>query len=103
MHVVTSSKGPMALAGLDLLSLARAHAVQWRIESTVMSRTPVLSTIREGMEGTNIRAIRGVLNSTVNFILSAKATGCDYAEALAQAQRQGYAESDPTDDVGDVT
>jgi len=99
MHVVTSSKGPMALAGLDLLSLARAQAVQLRMESTVMSGTPVLSTIREGMAGTNIRAIRGVLNGTVNSILSAMALGRTYAEALAEAQALGYAESDPTDDV----
>jgi homoserine dehydrogenase len=99
MHVVTSSKGPMALAGLELLSLARAQGVHLRMESTVMSGTPVLSTMREGMAGTNIRAIRGILNSTTNFILSAMATGCDYPEALAQAQAQGYAESDPSDDV----
>jgi homoserine dehydrogenase len=72
MHVVTSSKGPMALAGLDLLSLARAQAVQLRMESTVMSGTPVLS---------------------------AMALGRTYAEALAEAQALGYAESDPTDDV----
>ncbi len=83
MHVVTASKGPMALAGLDLLSLARAQAVQLRMESTVMSGTPVLSTIREGMAGTNIRAIRGVLNGTVNSILSAMALGRTYAEAGA--------------------
>ena len=89
----------MALAGLDLLSLARARAVQLRMESTVMSGTPVLSTIREGMAGTNIRAIRGVLNGTVNSILSAMALGRTYAEALAEAQALGYAESDPTDDV----
>ena len=99
MHVVTSSKGPIALAGLELLSLARAHGVQLRMESTVMSGTPVLSTIREGMAGTRIRAIRGILNGTVNSILSAMAMGQDYAEALAQAQAQGYAEADPTDDV----
>ncbi len=104
MHVVTSSKGPMALAGLDLLALARVHEVQLRMESTVMSGTPVLSTIREGMAGTRIRAIRGLLNGTVNSILSAMATGHDYAEGLAQAQAQGYAEADPTDDVeGDDT
>jgi len=95
MHVVTSSKGPMALAGLDLLSLARVHGVQLRMESTVMSGTPVLSTIREGMAGTRIRAIRGLLNGTVNSILSAMAMGHDYAEGLAQAQAQGYAEADP--------
>jgi homoserine dehydrogenase len=99
MHVITSSKGPLALAGRDLLSLARAHGVQLRMESTVMSGTPVLSTIREGMAGTRIRAIRGLLNGTVNSILSAMAMGHDYAEALAQTQRQGYAEADPTDDV----
>jgi homoserine dehydrogenase len=99
MHVVTSSKGPMALAGLDLLALARVHYVQLRMESTVMSGTPVLSTIREGMAGTRIRAIRGILNGTVNSILSAMAMDHDYAEALAQAQAQGYAEADPTDDV----
>jgi homoserine dehydrogenase len=51
------------------------------------------------MAGTSIRAIRGLLNGTVNAILSAMATGQDYAEALAQAQAQGYAETDPTDDV----
>ncbi len=99
MHVITSSKGPMALAGRDLLSLARAQGVQLRMESTVMSGTPVLGTIREGMAGTRIRAIRGLLNGTVNYILSAMAMGQDYAEALTQAQALGYAEADPTDDV----
>jgi homoserine dehydrogenase len=99
MHVVTSSKGPMALAGLELLSLARAQGVQLRMESTVMSGTPVLSTIREGMAGTRIRTIRGILNGTANSILSAMAQGSSYAEALAQAQALGYAEADPADDV----
>jgi homoserine dehydrogenase len=99
MHVITSSKGPMALAGLELLSLARAQGVQLRMESTVMSGTPVLSTIREGMAGTRIRAIRGILNGTANSILSAMAQGSGYAEELAQAQALGYAEADPTDDV----
>src|SRR2546429_8561460 len=94
----------MALAGLELLSLARAQGVQLRMESTVMSGTPVLSTIREGMAGTRIRAIRGLLNGTVNSILSSMALGHGYAEALTQAQALGYAEADPTDDVeGDDT
>ena len=64
-----------------------------------MSGTPVLSTIREGMAGTRIRAIRGILNGTANYILSAMALGQGYAEGLAEAQAQGYAEADPTDDV----
>lgn len=99
MHVVTSSKGPIALAGLELLTLARAQNVQLRMESTVMSGTPVLSTIREGMAGTRIRAIRGILNGTANYVLSAMAMGRDYVEALAEAQSLGYAEADSTDDV----
>ena len=99
MYVVTSSKGPMALAGVDLLSLARAQGVQLRMESTVMSGTPVLSTIREGMAGTRIRALRGILNGTANSILSAMTLGQTYADALALALAQGYAEADPTDDV----
>lgn len=99
MHVVTSSKGPMALAGLDLLAQARAHSVQLRMESTVMSGTPVLSTLREGMAGTHIRGIRGILNGTANYILSAMMMGSDYAEGLAEAQAKGYAESNPADDV----
>lgn len=99
MHVVTSSKGPIALAGLELLSLARAQNVQLRMESTVMSGAPVLSTIREGMAGTRIRAIRGILNGTANYILTAMAQGQSYTQALAEAQARGYAEADPTDDV----
>lgn len=89
----------MALAGLELLSLARALGVQLRMESTVMSGTPVISAIREGMAGTRIRALRGILNGTANSILSAMALDHTYAEALAQAQAQGYAEADSTDDV----
>ena len=99
MHVITANKGPGALAAAELFSLAQQHSVQLRMEATVMAGTPVLSTIREGMAGANVTAIRGILNGTTNYILSAMATGRDYAEALAEAQAQGYAEADPTADV----
>jgi homoserine dehydrogenase len=99
MHVVTANKGPAALAATELLELARQHNVQLRMEATVMAGTPVISTIREGMSGAQVRAIRGILNGTTNYILSAMATGRDYAEVLADAQAQGYAETDPTADV----
>ncbi len=99
MHVVTANKGPAALAATELLALARQHNVQLRMEATVMAGTPVISTIREGMSGAQVRAIRGILNGTTNYILSAMATGRDYAEVLADAQAQGYAETDPTADV----
>jgi homoserine dehydrogenase len=99
MHVVTANKGPAALAATELLQLAQQHQVQLRMEATVMAGTPVLSSIREGMAGAQLTAIRGILNGTTNYILSAMAAGQDYAEVLAQAQAQGYAEADPTADV----
>ena len=99
MHVVTANKGPGALAAGQLFSLARQHGVQLRMESSVMAGTPVLSTIREGMAGAQITALRGILNGTTNYILTAMSSGLGYAEALAQAQAKGYAESDPTADV----
>lgn len=99
MHVITANKGPAALAARELLALAQQHRVQLRMEATVMAGTPVLSTIREGMAGARVRAIRGILNGTTNYILTAMAQGRDYAEVLAEAQAQGYAEADPTADV----
>ena len=100
MHVVTANKGPIALAAAELFALARRHGVQLRMESTVMAGTPVISTICEGMAGTQVWAIRGILNGTTNYILSSMTAGLDYDEALAEAQERGYAEADPTADVG---
>jgi homoserine dehydrogenase len=99
MSVITANKGPGALAANELFALAHQHGVQLRMEATVMAGTPVLSMIREGMAGARVRAIRGIINGTTNYILSAMATGRGYAEALAEAQAQGYAEADPTADV----
>jgi homoserine dehydrogenase len=99
MHVITANKGPGALAAQELMLLARQHGVQLRMESTVMAGTPVISTIREGLAGSRVRAIRGILNGTTNYILSAMAIGRDYASVLAEAQAEGYAEADPTADV----
>lgn len=99
MHVITANKGPAALAAQELFTLARQHGAQLRMESTVMAGTPVLSTIRDGMAGTRVSAIRGILNGTTNYILSAMVSGRDYREVLAEAQAQGYAEADPTADV----
>jgi homoserine dehydrogenase len=99
MHVVTANKGPTALAASELISLARQKGVQLRLESTVMAGTPVISTIQEGMAGAQVVAMRGILNGTTNYILSAMTGGRDYVEALADAQTKGYAETDPTADV----
>src|SRR5437870_5771181 len=64
-----------------------------------MAGTPVLSTVHEGMAGATIQAVRGILNGTTNYILTAMAGGRAYGEVLAEAQAQGYAETDPTADV----
>ena len=97
--VVTSNKWPVALHGLELAELARRQGVAFRAESTVMSGTPVLSTLTEGLAGTVPAALRGVLNATANLILSQMAGGVSYEDALAAAQRAGLAERDPAADV----
>lgn len=97
--VVTSNKWPVALHGTELAELARRNQVPFRAESTVMSGTPVLSTLTEGLAGTEPVALRGILNATANSILSQMSDGSAYEEALAAAQRVGLAEPDPSADV----
>lgn len=97
--VVTSNKWPVALRGVELAGLARSQRVAFRAESTVMSGTPVLSALTEGLAGAVPVALRGVLNATVNAVLSQMADGTSYEDALAWAQRAGLAETDPAADV----
>ena len=98
--MVTSNKWPVALHGVELAALARRQGVAFRAESTVMSGTPVLGALTEGLAGAVPVALPGVLNATVNVILSLMADGTSYEDALAQAQRAGLAEPDPAADVG---
>ena len=99
-HVVTSNKGPAALHYRELADLARKNGLQFRIEGTVMSGTPVFSLFEAGLAGNDVRELRGILNGTTNFILSKmEMDGMDYPEALKLAQQLGYAEADPTADV----
>ena len=79
---------------------AGAHTgVAFRAESTVMSGTPVLSTLVDGLAGAVPTGLRGLLNATANFILTRMAAGESYEDALAEAQRSGLAERDPAADV----
>ena len=98
-HVVTTNKGPIALAYHELISLAKENNVQLQFEGTVMSGTPVLNTIKYGLAGATIREIKGILNGTTNLILTEMENGKSYAEALAHAQQLGYAEANPSGDV----
>lgn len=97
-HVVTTNKGPVALFGKELLALAQANGVQFRFEGTVMAGTPLFSLVEFAL-ATPIQRVRGILNGTTNFILTQMEVGKTYEEALAEAQRLGYAETDPTADV----
>jgi homoserine dehydrogenase len=100
MHVVTSNKGPAALHYREIHKLARKNNLQFRIEGTVMSGTPVFSLFETGLAGNEVLEIKGILNGTTNFILTKmEQDDMDYAEALMLAQKLGYAEADPTADV----
>ena len=97
--VVTSNKGPAALAYPRLSRLAAKHGAQFRIEGTVMSGTPVLNVGMEDLAGNGFKSIQGILNGTTNYILSEMEGGMSYEAALTKAQKLGYAEADPTGDV----
>jgi len=98
-HVVTSNKGPVALAGKELARLAQDKGIQFRYEGTVISGTPALNLAMENLAGTDIREVRGILNGTTNFILTEMEAGAGYEETLKKAQQLGYAEAVPDADV----
>jgi len=98
-HIVTSNKGPAALAYGELLEIADKNGVQFLIEGTVMSGTPVINLMDGPLAGCTISAARGILNGTTNYILTRMEEGMSYEEALKKAQELGYAEADPTGDV----
>lgn len=97
--VVTSNKWPVALNGVELAELAREKGVSFRAESTVMSGTPVLGTLVDGLAGTTPVSLEGILNATANFILTRMEQGASYEDALTEAQALGLAEREPTADV----
>jgi homoserine dehydrogenase len=97
--VVTSNKWPVALHGVELAELAHEKGVPFRAESTVMSGTPVLSMLVDGLAGTTPIWLQGILNATANFILTRMEQGASYEDAVTEAQHLGLAERDPTADV----
>lgn len=99
IHVVTSNKGPIALAYRELKRLAESRRAFLRFEATVMSGTPTINLGLECLAGADIKCLRGILNGTTNYILTEMGRGVSYSEALRKAQELGYAEADPTADV----
>ncbi len=98
-NVVTTNKGPIALKLQELQSLAHQSGVRILYEGTVMSGTPVIRLAATALAGNRIEGVRGILNGTSNYILTRMQEGSTFRDALAEAQKLGYAEADPTNDV----
>jgi len=98
-HVVSANKQLVARRGAELFAAASAAGVQLRFEASVCAAIPVIKVLRESLVVTNVHGVLGIVNGTTNFVLTEMEGGKSYDEALAEAQRLGYAEADPTDDV----
>src|SRR6266498_227059 len=97
--VVSANKQLLARRSADLFAAASNAGVQLRFEASVCAAIPVIKVLRESLVVTNVHRVLGIVNGTTNFILTRMEQGAAYGEALAEAQRLGYAEADPTDDV----
>ncbi|MFZ0302720.1 MAG: homoserine dehydrogenase [Terracidiphilus sp.] len=98
--VVTANKKLIAFHGIDLERLAQEKGGHLKYGAAVAGGIPVIPGLEQGLAGDRIERIQGILNGTCNFILSKMETGAEYAPVLAEAQAKGYAEADPTEDVG---
>jgi homoserine dehydrogenase len=98
--VVTANKQLIAHHGPELLQLAQQHQQRLAFGASVAGGVPVISGLQEGLSGDDLHKIYGILNGTCNYILSRiESAGTSFAAALAEAQKLGYAEADPTDDI----
>ena len=99
-HVVTANKALLAVHGTEIFAAARERGVVVAFEAAVAGGIPIIKALREGLTANRIEWIAGIINGTTNFILSEmRAKGIDFATALADAQRLGYAEADPSFDI----
>lgn len=99
-HVVTANKHLIAKHGNEIFAAAQAKGVMVAFEAAVAGGIPIIKAIREGLTANRIEWVAGIINGTTNFILSEmREKGSGFDEVLAEAQRLGYAEADPTFDV----
>jgi homoserine dehydrogenase len=102
-HVVTANKALIAHHGNEIFAAAHAAGVMVAFEAAVAGGIPIIKALREGLSANRIESVAGIINGTTNFILSEmRDKGLDFATVLAQAQKLGYAEADPTFDVEGV-
>lgn len=99
IHAVLANKAPLVLAFHELHALAQTHGAQLAFSATVCGALPVINLLQRDLPAAHIPRLRGIFNATSNFILAEMEAGRSYAEALAEAQRRGMAETDPTLDV----
>jgi homoserine dehydrogenase len=100
-HVVTANKALLAHHGYELAVLAEKHGVALNFEAAVAGGIPAIKTVRESLVGNQVRRVSGILNGTCNYILSKmQEERRPFAEVLKEAQAAGYAEADPTFDIG---
>ena len=97
--VVTANKGPLALKYKELMNLADEHNRYLLFEGTVGGAMPIINLNKYDLAGQKIKSIRGIFNGTCNYILTKMDSGQPFEQALKEAQQQGYAETDPTNDV----
>jgi homoserine dehydrogenase len=98
-HVITANKGPVAFACRELTAEADSAGVHFLFEGAVMDGIPVFNLVRETLPAATIRGFRGVVNATTNFMLTEMEQGRSFDDALAEMQRAGVAEADPSLDV----
>ena len=99
-HVVTANKALLAWHGNEIFAAAQKRGVMVAFEGAVAGGIPIIKALREGLTANRIEWIAGIINGTSNFILSTmRDTGAGFKETLAEAQRLGYAEADPTFDI----
>ena len=99
-HVVTANKALLANHGTEIFAAARAKGVMVAFEAAVAGGIPIIKALREGLTANRITWIAGIINGTSNFILSEmRDKGLSFEQVLAEAQKLGYAESDPTYDI----
>jgi homoserine dehydrogenase len=102
-HVVTANKALLAVHGTEIFAAAHAKGVIVAFEAAVAGGIPIIKALREGLTANRIEWIAGIINGTTNFILSEmRAKGLDFDVVLKEAQRLGYAETDPTFDIEGV-
>ncbi|MCG8508244.1 MAG: homoserine dehydrogenase, partial [Rhodospirillales bacterium] len=101
--IVTANKAMIAHHGTELARAAEEQGVSLAFEAAVAGGIPITKSLREGLVGNDISRVYGILNGTCNYILTTmRETGREFDDVLAEAQRLGYAEADPTFDVDGV-